>query len=248
MNADHLAGLPHLCGDPLGGAAALRPPVLLGWPVVVILALGMLVGTAAGPVDIALLMLGRSVQSLRNNMAALVTNLVLNVLLIPRLGTGPPWRGRPRSWCRTRCPPGRSALHPGQRGDRTTGLVPPPSPSPLLGGAPPLAARALAHHPLGLLAASALGGLLYLALLYRLPAAAARRCAGLRRPAPAPPTQPLLAGVSVRSGLCPPAAVRAGLGGRRSPQRSAAGVGPPAAACRSRAPARRRPGRACGRD
>ncbi len=57
-----------------------------GTPVVVILALGMLVGTAAGPVDIALLMLGRSVQSLRNNLAALVTNLVLNLALVPVLG------------------------------------------------------------------------------------------------------------------------------------------------------------------
>ncbi|MEZ5095748.1 MAG: hypothetical protein R2731_06295 [Nocardioides sp.] len=54
-------------------------------------------------------MLGRSVQSLRNNMAALVTNLVLNVLLIPRLGISGRPGGRPRSWCRTRCPPGRSA-------------------------------------------------------------------------------------------------------------------------------------------
>lgn len=54
--------------------------------VVVILALGMLIGTAAGPVDIALLMLGRSVQSLRNNMAALLTNLALNFLLIPSMG------------------------------------------------------------------------------------------------------------------------------------------------------------------
>ncbi len=54
--------------------------------VVVILAIGMLIGTAAGPVDIALLMLGRSVQSLRNNMAALLTNLVLNFALIPVWG------------------------------------------------------------------------------------------------------------------------------------------------------------------
>ncbi len=57
-----------------------------GESVVVILALGMLIGTAAGPVDIALLMLGRSVQSLRNNMAALITNLALNFALIPIWG------------------------------------------------------------------------------------------------------------------------------------------------------------------
>lgn len=60
--------------------------------VVVILALGMLIGTAAGPVDIALLMLGRSLQSLRNNMAALLTNLALNFLLIPQWGiAGAAW-------------------------------------------------------------------------------------------------------------------------------------------------------------
>ncbi|WP_122816502.1 polysaccharide biosynthesis C-terminal domain-containing protein [Nocardioides pantholopis] len=54
--------------------------------VVVVLAAAMLVGTAAGPVDTALLMTGRSVASLLNNLAALATNLVLNVLLIPRWG------------------------------------------------------------------------------------------------------------------------------------------------------------------
>jgi O-antigen/teichoic acid export membrane protein len=57
-----------------------------GESVVVILALAMLIGTAAGPVDIALLMLGRSVQSLRNNMAALLVNLGLNFALIPLWG------------------------------------------------------------------------------------------------------------------------------------------------------------------
>ncbi len=57
-----------------------------GTTVVVILALAMLIGTAAGPVDIALLMVGRSMQSLVNNFAALATNLVLNLLLIPVLG------------------------------------------------------------------------------------------------------------------------------------------------------------------
>ncbi|HQR26679.1 MAG TPA: polysaccharide biosynthesis C-terminal domain-containing protein [Nocardioides sp.] len=57
-----------------------------GTPVVVILALGMLIGTAAGPVDIALLMLGRSAQSLVNNMTALVTNLLLNLTLVPVVG------------------------------------------------------------------------------------------------------------------------------------------------------------------
>jgi O-antigen/teichoic acid export membrane protein len=62
------------------------PDYVSGTPAVIILSLAMLVGTATGPVDIALLMSGRSVQSLANNLAALVTNLVLNLLLIPRIG------------------------------------------------------------------------------------------------------------------------------------------------------------------
>lgn len=57
-----------------------------GRQVVVILALAMLIGTAAGPVDIALLMVGRSVLSLVNNTAALATNLLLNLILIPLWG------------------------------------------------------------------------------------------------------------------------------------------------------------------
>jgi O-antigen/teichoic acid export membrane protein len=52
----------------------------------VVLALAMLVGTGAGPVDIVLLMTGRSVASLVNNLAALGANLALNLLLVPRWG------------------------------------------------------------------------------------------------------------------------------------------------------------------
>jgi O-antigen/teichoic acid export membrane protein len=66
--------------------AVFGPHYSSGIPAVVILSLAMLVGTAAGPVDIALLMSGRSVQSLVNNLSALITNLALNLLLIPRIG------------------------------------------------------------------------------------------------------------------------------------------------------------------
>lgn len=62
------------------------PEYSRGATAVVILSMAMLVGTIAGPVDIALLMSGRSVQSLMNNLSALVVNLGLNFLLIPRLG------------------------------------------------------------------------------------------------------------------------------------------------------------------
>ncbi|HEY6740530.1 MAG TPA: polysaccharide biosynthesis C-terminal domain-containing protein, partial [Actinopolymorphaceae bacterium] len=52
----------------------------------VVLALTMLVATACGPVDTALLMAGRSRQSLGNSIAALVVDLVLIAALVPVLG------------------------------------------------------------------------------------------------------------------------------------------------------------------
>ena len=57
-----------------------------GADVVVILSLSMLVATASGSVDTVLLMSGRSVLSLVNNVSALVVNVGLNLLLIPPLG------------------------------------------------------------------------------------------------------------------------------------------------------------------
>lgn len=52
----------------------------------VILALAMLLATGTGPVDVMLLMAGRSGLSLINNGAALVVDLALNAVLIPWLG------------------------------------------------------------------------------------------------------------------------------------------------------------------
>jgi O-antigen/teichoic acid export membrane protein len=52
----------------------------------VILSLTMLVATGIGPVDIVLLMGGRSSYNLMNTVAALTANLALNLLLIPRIG------------------------------------------------------------------------------------------------------------------------------------------------------------------
>lgn len=57
-----------------------------GLTATVVLALTMLVATACGPVDVMLLMAGRSGLSLANNVAALVVNLALNVVLIPQYG------------------------------------------------------------------------------------------------------------------------------------------------------------------
>jgi O-antigen/teichoic acid export membrane protein len=46
----------------------------------------MLLATAVGPVDVVLLMGGRSSWNLLNTVAALTANLALNLLLTPRLG------------------------------------------------------------------------------------------------------------------------------------------------------------------
>ncbi|MFG2005609.1 polysaccharide biosynthesis C-terminal domain-containing protein [Spirillospora sp. NPDC048911] len=52
----------------------------------VILALAMLLATAAGPLDVLLLMAGRSGLSLVNSATALAVNIALNLLLIDRYG------------------------------------------------------------------------------------------------------------------------------------------------------------------
>lgn len=51
-----------------------------------ILAVAMLFGSGVGPVDIALLMAGKSSWNLLNTAAAVTVNVVLNLLLIPRMG------------------------------------------------------------------------------------------------------------------------------------------------------------------
>ncbi|MFL6139364.1 MAG: polysaccharide biosynthesis C-terminal domain-containing protein [Frankiaceae bacterium] len=57
-----------------------------GEAVLVLLALTMLLSTAAGPVDVVLTMAGHSSLSLGNSVVALAADLGLDVLLIPRLG------------------------------------------------------------------------------------------------------------------------------------------------------------------
>ncbi|ADB31792.1 polysaccharide biosynthesis protein [Kribbella flavida DSM 17836] len=57
-----------------------------GDDVVVVLAVAALLAAAGGPVDLILLMAGRSGLSLVNALVALGVNLVLNLLLIPRIG------------------------------------------------------------------------------------------------------------------------------------------------------------------
>jgi O-antigen/teichoic acid export membrane protein len=62
-------------GDFVGGSGPL-----------VTLSLAMLLATGIGPVDVVLLMGGKSRWNLANTLAALVLNVILNVLLIPHLG------------------------------------------------------------------------------------------------------------------------------------------------------------------
>lgn len=62
------------------------PEYAAGAGVVSVMALTMLVASATGPVDTMLLMAGRSGVSLANSLVALVLDLGLCVLLIPRMG------------------------------------------------------------------------------------------------------------------------------------------------------------------
>ena len=80
---------------PLYLLAATYADVFLGWfgdgyeaggTVVLVLAAAMLLATGVGMVDLVLIMGGRTALNLGNAVAALVTNVVLDLLLIPRLG------------------------------------------------------------------------------------------------------------------------------------------------------------------
>ena len=66
-----------------------------GVAVVLVMAVGMLVGIAAGPIDTILLMAGRSWLSLGNALTALVIDLVGCLVLIPPLGI----LGAAVAWC-----------------------------------------------------------------------------------------------------------------------------------------------------
>lgn len=138
-----------------------------GAPVVVILALVMLIGTAAGPVDIALLMIGRSVQSLRNNMAALATNLGLNLALVPVLGIS----GAALSWSASivvsnALPTWQIRPILGNASDRRTLLAAGLAVVSFV--IPPVVARLLGvESPVALLGATLVGGLVYLGLVHR---------------------------------------------------------------------------------
>ncbi len=71
-------------GDDFGGGSA----------VIVITGIGFLLASAAGPIDMLLLMAGRSSLSLVNTAVALVVNVVANLVLIPPYGI----RGAALAW------------------------------------------------------------------------------------------------------------------------------------------------------
>jgi len=83
------------CAWPAYLASAAAAPLLLGifghgyrggQTPLVILSLTMLLATACGPVDIVLLIAGRSGLSLINNFASLAVDIALNIVLIPKYG------------------------------------------------------------------------------------------------------------------------------------------------------------------
>jgi O-antigen/teichoic acid export membrane protein len=58
----------------------------VGDNVIIILSLAMLVATACGAVDVVLVMAGHSAWTMTNSLCALAVDLVLNIVLIPRIG------------------------------------------------------------------------------------------------------------------------------------------------------------------
>ena len=65
-----------------------------GAVVLPIVAAGFLYAASTGPIDVMLLMGGRSSLSMMNNLIALVTNIGLNLVLIPSMGL----RGAAIAW------------------------------------------------------------------------------------------------------------------------------------------------------
>lgn len=133
-----------------------------------ILALTMLVASGVGPVDIVLLMAGKSTWNLLNTFAAVVVNVALNLLLIPRFGI----TGAAIAWSLSILANNLApltqvrslvGLHPLGRETAWAGLA-----SLLAFGLAPLSMRIVAGPGLGpMVAAGAVGLALYAAALWR---------------------------------------------------------------------------------
>ncbi len=139
-----------------------------GAGVLVILGLAGLVGTGVGPVDVVILMAGKSVWNLATTGLALVVNVVLNVVLVPRWGV----EGAAVAWaasilCTNLIPLVQSwvvlGMHPFGRGTATAvpvALV-------AVGGTGVIARFVLGPTLPALVVTVVVGGALHLGLLWR---------------------------------------------------------------------------------
>ncbi len=162
---------------PVNLAILLFAPVLVslfgrgfegGATALVIICSATFVATSAGPVDIVLLMAGKSTWNLLNTLVALLLNVGLNLLLIPRLGiagAGIAWATSIvannvlpliQTWSHLR-------MHPFGRGTATAAVV-----CAIAFGVPGLAFRALMGATLPAFVLFAIGSTsLFLALVWR---------------------------------------------------------------------------------
>jgi O-antigen/teichoic acid export membrane protein len=139
-----------------------------GAAVLVILGLAGLVGTGVGPVDVVLLMAGRSGWNLATTALALVVNVVLNIVLVPRWGV----EGAAVAWaasilCTNLIPLAQTwavlGMHPFGRGTATAV----PIALGTVGGTGLLARFVLGPTVPALAVTVVVGGALHLALLSR---------------------------------------------------------------------------------
>jgi O-antigen/teichoic acid export membrane protein len=139
-----------------------------GGAVLVILGLAGLVATGVGPVDVVLLMAGRSGSNLATTALALVVNVVLNVVLVPRWGvTGAAVAWSASIFCSNLVPLAQSwlvlGMHPFGRGTATAV----PIALGAFGGTGLFARFVLGPTLPALVLAVVVGGALHLALLWR---------------------------------------------------------------------------------
>ncbi|TNM36347.1 lipopolysaccharide biosynthesis protein, partial [Nocardioides albidus] len=160
-------------------AVAAGPAAYLGWfgssyvtgeaiAVALVMAAGMLVAVASGPVDTLLLMIGRSGRSLANTLVALGLDVGLCLVLVPRIGIA----GAAVAWVVAvvvRCGLAVAQLR------AEIGLAPPPGGLLLAAalpvgcvGVPVALAGLLGLSPLGWLAACLLAGTGYAAVVWRM--------------------------------------------------------------------------------
>jgi O-antigen/teichoic acid export membrane protein len=145
-----------------------------GRPVVVVLAVAMLLATACGMVDTLLNMAGRTMWTLANSVAALVTMVAVDLLLIPRIGILGAAVGWAAAILVNNLLPlaqliGSLRLHPFGRATLSAALL-----ALLCFGAAPAAARTLfTDEPVAVAAVVLLGAAAYAAAVLRWPRALA---------------------------------------------------------------------------